>query len=220
MLKHDVPYYINRVVEQLRNNNTFVLNAGIILTDYPLIYGAFVAWDNGTGILIADSSSNWSILTKTGIDYVDGKVITPEYPYFQHGHPLELNEVLEDLGKTQDKKKYPLIYMREDVEETFENQPEVVLNNIEIYALTLNSVKTMRSEDRTNVTFEPILIPLWNKFIETLDYMGIIYTVNSKLNRKYWGRQETYKNARNILDDPIDGIESKLNITIVEDNFC
>jgi len=49
--------------------------------------------------------------------------------------------------------------------------------------------------------------------------LGIPYTLIEKTNRKYWGRQTTYKNEKNILDDPIDGIDSTFDI-VVNDKIC
>ena len=58
------------------------------------------------------------------------------------------------------------------------------------------------------------MLPLFFEFLETLDYLGIVNSVNRKTDRLYWGRQEEYKNTANILDDPIDGIDSDLNISL------
>ena len=71
----------------------------------------------------------------------------------------------------------------------------------------------------SKATFEPILIPLVQLFIDVLERKVIPYTIATKINRKYWGRQDTYKNSANILDDPIDGIEMSIDISILN-NEC
>lgn len=219
MLKHDARKYIDYIVQELRISNSFKLLNGVSdAKTFPLLKGGFVSWKFGTGVLYLENGL-WKISTKTGLDYPNGDLITPLYPYFQAGHPLELNEILTDLGKTKDKKKYPLFYLQEDVNEGEREDAYTDLLNIKLFVLTLTK-KTYRSKDRMTATFEPLLIPLFRLFLEQLDRMGIPYNLSSKTNRKYWGRQSTYKNESNILDDPIDGIDTTITITINEQLFC
>jgi len=219
MLIHDPRYYIEQIVKQMIINNPFTINSGIAsISAIPMVVGAFVEWSNGTGTLY-NNSGLWEVKTATGLDYIDGELIYFQYPYFQAGHPLELNEVLTDLGKTKDKKKYPLVYLQEDVIEKENEDKSTLLQGVKIFFLTYTQ-KTLRSKDRQVQKFEPLLIPLTNLFVKTLEIMGIVYSLETKINRKFWGTQTQYKNEKNILDDPIDGVEITININIEDNKFC
>lgn len=219
MLIHDARWYIEEIVKELREANRFILAKGKTNRHkFPLVNGAFVEWEGGIGKL-RNTNGLWSVDTVEGNDALEGQILTPQYPYFQAGHPIELNEVLEDLSKTKGKKKYPLIYLQEDVAEKTNNDNTVLFENASIYILTWTK-KNYRSKDRMEKVFEPLLIPLFNLFLETMSKMGIPYEITKKINRKYWGRQDEYGNKKNVLDDPIDGIDSEINITIEENIFC
>lgn len=132
-------------------------------------------------------------------------------PYFLYGHRLEIaNRLMEK--DTDDKfkyQKYPLIALK--LPFTQGKQRDRLINlslNVAIMDFTdLN----YNSEDRYLNVIEPILEPIYNKFIVALvnSYLfNVIGTPeHNRIDRLFWGIENKEGNIKSIFTDPLDAIE-------------
>lgn len=140
-------------------------------------------------------------------------------PYYLYGHRAEMAKKLTATvaGKKAGKNKiyaynrYPAILLRLDIGETEANG--LIEYNLNIAILDHTDAQ-YRADERTSKVFEPILEPLYKKFLYALGESGIFMwegdqekPPHEKINRYFWGVAETEKNVRNYFTDPIDAIE-------------
>jgi len=146
-----------------------------------------------------------------------GKVVermrgSGETPYYLYGHRLEIaNRLLEkDKDKVLQFKKYPLVALRQDIDEQYSNG--MVTYNLNIAILEFTD-KNYTSEQRYEKVFKPILYPLYAKFFIALRQSGFMWPgwqdmpPHVKIDRPFWGVAQQDKNVRSIFADPLDAIE-------------
>jgi len=140
-------------------------------------------------------------------DQIDGP------PYFDYGHPVELVNNLKMKNQDADlkEKKYPLIYVRTDIEE--ELKSGVWDEKLTIFIIDYTNLN-YTSRERKEQVFKPILYPLYEDFIDGLKKSGLFALGNNmqrpdhkKIDRFFWGSQYNYNNTANVLEDPLDAIE-------------
>lgn len=148
--------------------------------------------------------------------------------YYQHGHPLEIVESLQEMTKNPDasETKYPLIALFQDFPEkkgTNNSDAELKLNLI-IANLTQPQLK---APDRYVQNFKPILIPIYYEFLKQIAKSGYFREDNSikllhtKIDRLYWGRSGLFGNQKNLFNDYIDCIEIvDLQLNLKQNTFC
>lgn len=132
---------------------------------------------------------------------------------FDHGHPLEIVNTIKQYTESDVLKRdvFPRICLLHDFEEkmTFEK-----LVSIDIIIVT-DTDKDYTAAERYTNSFDPILTPLYDLFLEKLadsDYTGTVegnYFKHTKIDRLYWGKSGLYGNSGNIFNDYIDAIEIK-----------
>lgn len=148
--------------------------------------------------------------------------------YFQHGHPLEIIEMLKQLDGSVTLKgtKYPLVAL-------FRDFPEVKGKQVGIYSeARLNMIFAMRtnsnytSEQRKELIFKPILYPIVNEFLRQVDLSGKFINPGQDLTEMtwidhyFWGRESLYGSKANIFNDWIDCIELQNLILKPYTNNC
>lgn len=151
------------------------------------------------------------------VDYIASKN-TPAnvalMPYYLPGHRMEINKIL--LEKEKDKvykyQKYPLIALRLDIPEEVDEYG-FVNYNLNIVILTLTDKNYTFEQRKTNI-FEPVLIPLYERFISELGNAGLFNWEGDKhrpphtrILRPFWGTETREGNEKYIFSDPLDAIE-------------
>lgn len=132
--------------------------------------------------------------------------------YYLFGHRMEIARRLleKDKDKVYMHKKYPLVALRQDFE-------EVIGNGMVSYTLNLAIIeftdKNYTAEQRYENVFKPKLYPLYSTFITALRQSGFMWAgwqnspPHTKIDRPFWGVQNSEGNQRNLFADPIDAIE-------------
>lgn len=136
-------------------------------------------------------------------------------PYYDYGHRLEIANKLTEKDKTNDYKykKYPLIALRLDTQETLSNGLIAVSLNIALLTMTDEKYTAQQRYDKV---FIPVLYPMLELFFKKIKRSGIYfwdakagmeYPEVKILDRPYWGTPDKEANKANIFNDPIDAIE-------------
>ena len=148
------------------------------------------------------------------VDYDESNMSIND-PYYIYGHRQEIASRLTEKEQRpqSQKKRYPLIALKMDIDET-------VRGNVNDFNLNLviatNSKVELNAEERYVKTFKPILYPLYFKFMESFKNSGFfmwdgqldqLYPPHVKLDRPFWGTPSSERNEKNIFNDPIDAIE-------------
>jgi hypothetical protein len=141
----------------------------------------------------------------------------PDHPdvrkvYFMSGHRKEINLRLVEMSKDGAKMydKYPLVALRLDVPEIYLG--ELVHFNINI-AILMNTGKDLNSDQRREKIFRPVLIPLYELFIERFTRAGLfswkdqIAPPHTKINRYMWSTLTLEGGVANPFTDPLDAVE-------------
>lgn len=132
--------------------------------------------------------------------------------HYMYGHRVEIAKRLSK--KNQAKEKYPLIALRLDTPENFYGGVYHYRLNILIVQLTK---QTSIAEERYTTIFKPLLYPLYERFMNSLQVAGFswdkslntgsIWPQHVKVDRPYWGVEQYEGNVKNIFADPLDAIE-------------
>lgn len=138
-------------------------------------------------------------------------------PYFMYGKRKFINEMLKSKSQSVIAKyhKYPLIALRFDNDEDIFESQQFDLN---IVIATLTK-PTYTLEQRMELVIKPILIPLYNQFMEELSNVSLFMwpyegTENGlaphvRTIRPFWGAGGLEENETNVFADPLDAIEIK-----------
>lgn len=145
-----------------------------------------------------------------------------EKPYFLHGHPLEIVQILSKKTSSRNFKfkKYPLIALFQDFNESISGDIRTASLNIVICTNTKNDYE---ASERYQDTFLNELYPIFDLFMKHFKRSPYIQTLPgnlsyTKIDRLYWGRTGLYGNEGNIFNDFIDAIEiQNLNASFLLD---
>ena len=146
------------------------------------------------------------IVTNVRLKYDDDAV----EPYYMYGHPLEIFNILSEKSKSETYKysKYPLIALFQDFEEKNDKSSRVV-EKITIAIMTETDPNFI-APSRYDSTFKPVLQPIYellkteienNKFVTNDDMYS-----HTKIDRLYWGKEDTFGNSAGIGNDKLDAI--------------
>lgn len=137
-------------------------------------------------------------------------------PYYMFDTPKKMVNALseKETSKTLKYQKYPLIYLKL-------NNPEkknvdgfyAILNSL-LFVLMIKTKINYVASERKTISFDPILNPLADQFIEAIDESTYFNESGASLiydheENYYWGTEEGI-NAKSILNDIVDAVE--LNI--------
>lgn len=134
-------------------------------------------------------------------------------PYYMYGHRLEVSNRLreKDLDMVYKYQKYPLVVLRLDVPE--ERNAGMIDYSLNLAILNPTELKWNAEERYTNV-FKPILIPLYELFIDKLKESGLfMWGLNlndpkhDKIDRPFHGIAGPEGNVKYIFGDNLDCIE-------------
>jgi len=158
------------------------------------------------------SIANPAVVFDETFDYTFSNANMLLMPFYMYGHPVEIAKRLTDKDKNrQSNQKYPLIALRMDIVET-------VSKGIWSYSLNIlianYNDKKWNAEERMSNIFEPVLYPIYERFMQELQRSGLFfwtgnldYPEHTKVDRPFWGTEGTQGNVKNIFNDPIDAIE-------------
>ena len=129
--------------------------------------------------------------------------------HYEHGHPKEIDNVLQAWGKTPDnsREKYPLLALFQDFDEKkgTDNWVESEVS-LELIIATWTDPNYTASK-RMAASFAPTLYPLYLAFLESVAKSGYFMEVSkhkiehTKTDRMFWGRSN---NA--VFGDYVDAI--------------
>lgn len=133
-------------------------------------------------------------------------------PFYFFGHPIDVNKQLiqRDQDKVNKHRKYPAIVLRLPTrEEMYYGMIHYDLN-IAILAETNVALDT---PDRYEKVIKPILIPLYELFLDRLKSHKFSWKGNQiraphvKIDQPFYGVPETQGNKAYIFSNPLDAIE-------------
>ena len=139
-----------------------------------------------------------------------------EKPYYLHGHPLEIVNILKERtesGTDLKFKKYPLVVLLEDFDD--DGPAGVFANRAKVDLLFITHTnKDYKATDRYTHSFDAVLTPLYNLFIEEMRRKKGVHIDHRNLkgkvvNHLFWGEKGLYGSDGNIFGDFIDCKEIK-----------
>lgn len=133
-------------------------------------------------------------------------------PYYEAGHRLAIAQslIVKDKDEVFQYQKYPLGALRMDIQEEVMDGMIHYRMNLVILALTKHEYTY---EERLANVFKPILIPLYERFMNELGKVGVFSWPKGKrpkhkrFLRPYWGAQYNEGNKAFLFCDPLDAIE-------------
>jgi len=145
-----------------------------------------------------------------------------EKPYYLHGHPLEIVNILKvktESGSELKFKKYPLIVLLEDFDD--DGPAGVFANRAKVDILFITHTnKDYNATQRYTNSFDAVLTPLYDLFVKHMKRKTGVHIDHQKLNGKvvnhlFWGKKGLYGNEGSQFDDFIDckeitGLELKI----------
>lgn len=118
------------------------------------------------------------------------------------GNPLEINQIRRnesDLRET----KFPAIFMFFDIEEDH----TILTGNYTIsptFAIVNQTEKSYIAEQRDELNFKPVLLPIYENFIKAIKYSGYFNNVNNvdhrKANLYFYGSDENQSEFDGNMD--------------------
>lgn len=133
---------------------------------------------------------------------------------YLHGHPLEIIQTLgeRDASGSQQLvfKKYPLIAMFQDIAES------PVAGGVEATLQIIIATSTkpeLKAEQRYTTTFQPILLPLYDLFINELNkhkkVISFYHADCQKYDRVFWGTVANIMEGTQVrmFNDYLDAVE-------------
>jgi hypothetical protein len=153
-----------------------------------------------------------------------------EKPYYLHGHPLDILQMLNQKDKNPEfkYKKYPLIALLQDFTENDKDvnpQFEYIVSP-RVLIITSTS-QAYDSIQRYTNTFKPILYPLYKLLLDAIDDSIEIfecyedYIPHTKIDRMYWGKTGVAGNEGLTFNDHLDCIEINFtDLHIFKETSC
>lgn len=135
-----------------------------------------------------------------------------ESPYYFYGHPIDMNTQMINRDKelATKNKVYPAVALRLPVTEEMKGGLVHYNLNIAIFATTnLNWDAPKRYQE----VIKPVLIPLYELFLDRLKAHGFVWSGNlkrpphTKIDRPHHGVNETQGNKAYVFATPLDAIE-------------
>lgn len=212
---------IGAIVEAMRTTGTItaVVTAGDISTcqsaNHGLVAGDIIVIAGSSYTIISAGTNDFTVEGAPG----RGEIWVNESPYYLYGHPLEIFNILKEKSKSETFKysKYPLVALYQDYEENI-NNTVTTIKGVTIVIMTETS-RTYTAPNRFTNTFTPTLHPLYelliahikrSKYLNSADYQ------HTKIDRMYWGKEDTFGNSGNIGNDALDAIVIKIDLEIIK----
>ncbi len=146
--------------------------------------------------------------------------------HFHQGHMLEIVNKVKALSSDPDTdKRYPLIALRQDIEQgRGENGLEFEAT---LFIITLSD-PLYSADERKELTFKPWLTPIYDELINQIARSGYFHEQSIRevtlahkfINHYFWGNAGVMGSDANIFGDAVDCIEVKgLKLTAIT-NSC
>jgi len=129
--------------------------------------------------------------------------------HYEHGHPVEIDNILAAWSKTPDnsKVKYPMIALFQDFDEVVSEDPRFASDvRLELIIATM-TLPSYTAPQRMENTFVPILYPLYHQLMVSIAssgyFSGVAYkpAPHTKTDRMFWGR-----NKKAVFGDYVDAV--------------
>jgi hypothetical protein len=129
--------------------------------------------------------------------------------HYEHGHPVEIDNILQAWSKTPDnsKIKYPMIALFQDFDEQVGSGAGVMCDTkLELIIATMTLPNYTAAQRMVN-TFVPTLYPLYRQFVKSVVDSGYFFGASysslkhTKTDRMFWG-----KNQKAAFGDYVDAI--------------
>ena len=210
-------------VSESNGISTITTNSIVLLPDlnpFNLQSGMFIEIDSKNYQVLSVSDYQFTIAA-TGITGTTWNLAVN----FLFGSRIEINEVLAYAANepTLCYNQYPLIWLFINNERNHTDEKVDFITNLQFAFVHLTN-KEYRAQDRLTNVFKPVLAPLVQLFLETLNssfFKNLFYfeTRNleySEFYRYFYGSSD--KNL-NVLSTPTDAIEIEINVGFVR-KFC
>lgn len=141
--------------------------------------------------------------------------------HYEHGHPNEIDNILQGWGQTPDNSavKYPMLALLQDFDESRGiGAGKMAEVKLELVIATMTRPELTSAQRMTN-TFVPILYPLYNQFVKSVVDSGYFFGASyanlqhTKTDRMFWGR-----NKAAAFGDYVDAIHIQ-NLNLVVKSF-
>ncbi len=135
--------------------------------------------------------------------------------HFHQGHMLEIVNNVKALSADPDTdKRYPLIALRQDIEQG--KGANGLEFEVTLFIITLSD-PLYSSDQRKELTFKPWLTPIYDQLIQQIANSGYFYEQSARevaeahkfINHYFWGNSGVMGNDANIFGDAVDCIEVK-----------
>lgn len=220
---------IDSVVDSMRETGTYT---AVYSGDYSTLT-ADNTFSNYDVVIINDVSYTVTDVTDTSFKVKADVTAFTNYkaaaPYYEYGHILEIAQSLakkDNASGVTRFKKYPLIMLLLDVPATPNKLWKTFdYTNVKIVIVDKTD-KNYTAPDRKVNVFEPVLIPLYERFIEELSKSkltnnkdNIPFIQHTKIDRYFWGTELNGNSTKNIVNDFLDAVEiQNLNIKVKQIN--
>lgn len=178
------------------------MNKPIVLVDVfkDIVEATENAINDNTGLTLLDQ-----------LKFVDQLI---DGVHYQHGHPLEIIETLQQQSEARTTKtsRFPLIALFQDFPESIDVQ-EGFYGDVPFHLIIARPTDpNYKAGKRYEVNFKPILYPIYQAFMEQIRLSRRFSLIDNKIphtkiDRLYWGREGLYGNDGNVFNDRIDCIE-------------
>lgn len=151
--------------------------------------------------------------------------------YYQHGHPLEITNTLQQMTESPVKKyqRFPLIMLFEDIGEAVGQTGYASTVSLRV-AICNYTVPTIKSADRETRNFDPILWPIYYELMRVIGDNRAFVTADpdriphTRTARKYWGSDLTEQgnqgNQRNKFSEYLDAIDIQNLQLVLDEDYC
>ena len=221
-----VPEVIGRIVDSMRDDGSYT-SWSKVGTTYTIVAENELLEDEWISLNDFDEFQATNVLS-SAFDIVSDSdpTATGTYkslePFFMFGHRREISNLLlmKDKDKVFKYQKYPLFALRLPIIEDVEQDVHDVSLNIAILEFTS---KNYRAQERYDNVITPILVPLYNEFLQkvqdSFELMDVGLPDHQKVDRPFYGVNELEGNVQYIFNDPLDGIELiDLELKLLNDN--
>jgi len=153
-------------------------------------------------------------------DIIEDLVSNIPRAYYQFGNWVEVCNELAEKGKskTLQNQRFPLFFFHAEFTSSFDNGNTSVVYSADptIYLISESEPNYTTEQRKTNV-FEAILYPLQEAFIAELVSSRLIRKINNRISYKTKDMYALYVGKdTNILPYHLDGIEIKLNLSVLK----
>lgn len=133
-------------------------------------------------------------------------------PYYFYGHPMDINKQLVENDKSiaKNKQKYPAVFLRLPI-------PELIEGGLVKYTLNIGIMDVTKKDYNTPERYEhvikPILMPLYELFLDRLKKKGFVWPGNqtrpphTKIDQPHHGVEATQGNKAYVFESTLDAIE-------------